>query len=68
MNQNKPADGKAASRERIVEVGAADLPLHCPLPSQQLWDIPTHACSCRSRKPARRCALTAARDTCCAAP
>lgn len=38
MNQNKPADGKAASRERMVEVGAADMPLHCPLPSQQLWN------------------------------
>lgn len=38
MNQNKPADGKAASRERMVEVGAADLPLHCPLASQQLWN------------------------------
>ena len=37
MNQNKPADnGKAAGRERLVEVGAADLPLHCPTPSQHL--------------------------------
>ena len=23
---------------RRVEIGAADLPLHCPLPSQPLWD------------------------------
>ena len=38
MTQNKPADGKAAGRERMVEVGAADLPLHCPLPSQQIWN------------------------------
>jgi uncharacterized Zn-finger protein len=39
MNQNKAADGgKPAGRERVVEVGAADLPLHCPTPSQQLWN------------------------------
>ena len=38
MNPNKPADGKAASRERRVEVSAADLPLHCPLVSQQVWN------------------------------
>lgn len=39
MNHNKPADpGKAANRERIVEVSATDMPLHCPLPSQQLWN------------------------------
>lgn len=29
--------GKGTERERMVEVAAADLPLHCPLPSQQLW-------------------------------
>jgi len=23
---------------RIVEVNAADLPLHCPMPGQSLWD------------------------------
>jgi uncharacterized Zn-finger protein len=39
MNQNKPVDGgKAAGRERLVEIAAADLPLHCPTPSQQLWN------------------------------
>jgi uncharacterized Zn-finger protein len=24
--------------QKIVEVGAQDLPLHCPLPSQKLWN------------------------------
>jgi len=24
--------------QKFVEVGIADLPLHCPLPSQQLWN------------------------------
>ncbi len=24
--------------ERSVEVGAADLPLHCPMPGSSLWD------------------------------
>ena len=39
MTQSKPADAaKATGRERLVEVGAADLPLHCPTPSQQLWN------------------------------
>ncbi len=39
MNQNKPTDSaRAAGRERFVEVGVADLPLHCPTPSQQLWN------------------------------
>jgi len=28
---------KNASKERHVEVTAAELPLHCPLPSQKLW-------------------------------
>lgn len=25
-------------QQRIVEVTAADLPLHCPMPGQSLWD------------------------------
>jgi uncharacterized Zn-finger protein len=29
---------KSAGKERQVEVTAAELPLHCPLPSQQLWN------------------------------
>jgi uncharacterized Zn-finger protein len=29
---------KNAGKERHVEVTAADLPLHCPLPSQNLWN------------------------------
>ena len=29
---------KSASKERQVEVAAAELPLHCPLASQQLWN------------------------------
>ena len=31
-------EGKGVNRQRHVEVGAADLPLHCPLPSQALWN------------------------------
>jgi uncharacterized Zn-finger protein len=27
-----------SAREREVEVSPADLPLHCPLPSQKLWN------------------------------
>ena len=23
---------------KVVEIGAPDLPLHCPLPSQKLWN------------------------------
>jgi uncharacterized Zn-finger protein len=29
---------KSASKEREVEVTAVELPLHCPLPSQKLWN------------------------------
>ncbi len=29
---------KGTERDRMVEIAAADLPLHCPLPSQQLWN------------------------------
>jgi len=29
---------KSTGKERQVEVTAADLPLHCPLPSQKVWD------------------------------
>ena len=39
MNQNKPVEGaRSAGRERLVEIAAADLPLHCPTPAQQLWN------------------------------
>jgi uncharacterized Zn-finger protein len=31
-------DGKKENRDRIVEVTAEDLPLHCPMPSQRLWN------------------------------
>ncbi len=27
-----------APTQRIVEVGDEDLPLHCPMPGQSLWD------------------------------
>ncbi len=30
--------GRSTARLREVEVSAADLPLHCPLPSQKLWN------------------------------
>jgi len=26
------------NRERLIEVTAADLPLHCPMPSMVLWN------------------------------
>ena len=26
------------NRERLIEVAAADLPLHCPMPSMLLWN------------------------------
>ncbi|HKQ24586.1 MAG TPA: zinc-finger domain-containing protein [Burkholderiales bacterium] len=29
---------KSASKEHEVVVTAAELPLHCPLPSQKLWN------------------------------
>jgi len=37
MSQPK-VDIKPTHRDRMVEVAAGDLPLHCPLPSQQLWN------------------------------
>lgn len=30
--------GRNPGRDREVEVTVADLPLHCPLPSQKLWN------------------------------
>jgi uncharacterized Zn-finger protein len=30
--------GRNPARDREVEVTVADLPLHCPLPSQKLWN------------------------------
>jgi uncharacterized Zn-finger protein len=33
MNQ-----GKGGAREREITVSAADLPLHCPMPAQPLWN------------------------------
>jgi uncharacterized Zn-finger protein len=29
---------KTENRERLIEVTAADLPLHCPMPSMALWN------------------------------
>ena len=29
---------KTENRERVIEVVAADLPLHCPMPSMLLWN------------------------------
>jgi uncharacterized Zn-finger protein len=31
-------ENKMENRQRMVEVTAADLPLHCPMPSQKLWN------------------------------
>jgi uncharacterized Zn-finger protein len=32
------SDDKTVRSERHVEVGAADLPLHCPTPAMMLWN------------------------------
>jgi uncharacterized Zn-finger protein len=29
---------RTENRERLIEVAAADLPLHCPMPSMLLWN------------------------------
>ena len=29
---------KTENKERLIEVTAADLPLHCPMPSMLLWN------------------------------
>ncbi len=29
---------KTENRERLIEVTASDLPLHCPMPSMLLWN------------------------------
>jgi uncharacterized Zn-finger protein len=31
-------DEKTENRERLIEVTAQDLPLHCPMPSMRLWN------------------------------
>ena len=31
-------ESKSLNRQRHIEVTAADLPLHCPLPSMLLWN------------------------------
>ncbi len=36
MNTASSTCGELTSRE--IEVTAADLPLHCPMPSMKLWD------------------------------
>ena len=28
----------AVNKERLIEITAADLPLHCPMPSMMLWN------------------------------
>ncbi len=28
-----------SGRQKPIEIAAADLPLHCPLPSQKLWNL-----------------------------
>ena len=34
----KPAENLIANKSRLIEVTAADLPLHCPTPAMQLWN------------------------------
>lgn len=31
-------DDKTENTARLIEVTAADLPLHCPMPSMKLWN------------------------------
>lgn len=35
---SKPADNLIANKSRLIEVTAADLPLHCPTPAMLLWN------------------------------
>jgi uncharacterized Zn-finger protein len=38
-NRSDPsAETGSTNRERLIEVTAADLPLHCPMPSMLLWN------------------------------
>ena len=37
MNAMEPA-ARSSNRHKQVQITAADIPLHCPLPSQKLWD------------------------------
>lgn len=30
--------GKRANKERLIEIGESDLPLHCPTSAQLLWN------------------------------
>lgn len=36
--QSVSADTREQSAERVIEVTAADLPLHCPTPAMMLWN------------------------------
>jgi uncharacterized Zn-finger protein len=38
MSQPSVPEHLNAQNQKFVEVTAADLPLHCPLPSQALWN------------------------------
>ncbi len=38
MSEAPSEPGAALHTARRVEVGAADLPLHCPLPGESLWN------------------------------
>lgn len=31
-------DEKTENRQRLIEVTAQDLPLHCPMPAMRLWN------------------------------
>lgn len=33
-----PHDGQAPNAQKEIQLTAADLPLHCPLPSMSLWN------------------------------
>ncbi|NKB60875.1 MAG: zinc-finger domain-containing protein [Gammaproteobacteria bacterium] len=36
--ENKQIDSDQPNASQRVEVTAADLPLHCPMPDKRLWD------------------------------
>lgn len=37
-DQHRQAAGDQPNAETRVEITAADLPLHCPMPGKRLWD------------------------------
>ncbi len=38
VQQVEMEETKSVNTARLIEVGAADLPLHCPMPDMLLWN------------------------------